>query len=30
MDETMRQQVETLVAASAFRPLINVRREWYF
>lgn len=30
MDEAMRQQVENLVAASAFRPLINVRREWYF
>ena len=30
MDEAMRQQVESLVAASALRPLINVRREWYF
>jgi hypothetical protein len=30
MDEGMRQQVENLVAASAFRPLIKVRREWYF
>jgi len=30
MDEGMRQQVETLITASAFRPLIKVRREWYF
>jgi hypothetical protein len=30
MDEEMRQRVETLVAASAFRPLISVHREWYF
>src|SRR5208283_5080036 len=30
MDEAMRQQVEKLVAASAIRPLIKVRREWYF
>lgn len=30
MDEEMRQRVEKLVAASAFRPLISVHREWYF
>lgn len=30
MDEAMRQSVEKLVAATAFRPLIRVRREWYF
>lgn len=30
MDEAMRQQVKKLVDAAAFRPLINVRREWYF
>jgi len=30
MDETMRAQVEGVVSASNFRPLINVRRAWYF
>lgn len=30
MDEMMRQSVEKLTAPTSFRPLIQVRREWYF
>lgn len=30
MDEAMRLSVEKLVAPTTFRPLIRVRREWYF
>jgi hypothetical protein len=30
MDEAMRRQVEALMAPQAIKPLIRVRREWYF
>jgi hypothetical protein len=30
MDEATRQRVENIIAPTAFRPLIRVRREWYF
>ena len=30
MDHRMQQQVEELIKGTAFRPLIQVRREWYF
>jgi hypothetical protein len=30
MDEGTRQRVENFIAPTAFRPLIRVRREWYF
>jgi hypothetical protein len=30
MDEAARQTVSELVEQTAFRPLIQVHREWYF